>query len=599
MDRAENERETSGPETRASQQNRGVHASGCRNGSTARNGVRNVRFPRAHTPRCPGESGADRPREHGVPSFPRVSMSLVPFPHRDQLAPLPSAAALRAADAATIAAGLAPEVLMETAGRGAARLIRRLWPDARRVQVVCGPGGNGGDGYVLARTLAETGMAVDVVTVVAPSRADTQAMHDALVVLAPSLPGTVRVLAYDGLVSLAGLARPDVRVDALVGTGSRLPLGGPLGEVAAWLATSEIPVLALDLPSGLDADTGATDGPCVTAAATATFAARSPGLLLGDGPAHAGRVSVAPVGVPRGVLDAAIDAEGGAWASTDAWAAAALPRRASDTHKFSAGSVVVVAGSPDYVGAPRLAALAAARSGAGYVRLATDARVADRLADALPTVPVTALPVTGDALDPDAALDALAPHLSRAHALVVGPGLGRAHGTAALVRALLLSTNLPIVVDADALAALDDAWLRAHGRPSWVLTPHTGELARLVGGDTPNLADRPSTARHLAARWNATLVVKGLPSVVGTPEGAAYVGVAHSVGLATAGTGDVLAGMTGAFLAQGRAPAPAALLALHVGGRAAQRYARRHAAASMQATDLVHLLPTVLGRLAA
>ncbi len=502
---------------------------------------------------------------------------------------------------------------METAGRGAARVLRRLWADriergAGRVQVLCGPGGNGGDGYVLARALAETGVDVDVVAALPPARADTRAMSAALDALAPSLPGRIRRIDFESLTQLAALATPDVRVDALVGTGARVPIGGAMGEVVAWLAAQaaevrpRVPVLALDVPSGLDADTGAAPGAVVLADATATFAAETPGLRLGKGPEAAGRIVVVPVGVPRGVIEAMIDAHGGARASTAAWCAAALPRRAPGANKFTAGHVVVVAGSPAYVGAPVLAASAAACVGAGYVRLATDARVADRLADRMPEIPVTPLSLELDGLDADALLDALAPDIRRADALVIGPGMGRAPGTQAAIRALLLATgDTPTVVDADALAALDDAWLRTHGRASWVLTPHAGELARLVGESHVgeggiDLADRLAVARTWAARWGVVLVVKGLPSVVAVPSGAVFVGGAHSVALATAGTGDVLAGMTGSFAAQGLPPAAAALLALHTGGAAAQMYARRRATATLRASDLVRIAPRILRR---
>ena len=179
---------------------------------------------------------------------------------------------------------------------------------------------------------------------------------------------------------------------------------------------------------------------------------------------------------------------------------------------------------------------------------------------------------------------------------MVGPGLGRAESTGETVRALLLAFGGPAVVDADALAAVTPAFLAAHANGRWVLTPHAGELARLVGTDRLDLTDRIAVARELARRWNVVLVVKGLPSVVAEPSGRVAISAPHTPALATAGTGDVLAGLTGGFLAQGLTPFDAALLALHTGGRAARRYARRHAAASMQASDLLRLVPLVLAR---
>ncbi len=390
---------------------------------------------------------------------------------------------------------------------------------------------------------------------------------------------------------------PALAVDALVGTGPAGPLRAPLGRYVAALNALAVPIVALDVPSGLDADTGAAPGETIRAALTVTFGAAKPGLYLGQGPAHAGRVAVAEIGLPRGLLDAHLAALGGAYRSTDRWAAATLPQRAPDAQKYSAGMALVVAGSGPYPGAARLAATAAARAGAGYVRLATGEDAAAVLAGHLVEIPVTPLPLAHDGLDPAGTLAALADALARAKALVVGPGLGRAPGTQRTVRRLLETTDLPAVVDADGLAALDADWLAAHARGRLVLTPHTGELERLLGAP-PDLSDRLALVRTLAAQWQCVLVLKGLPSLVGTPGGTVYMGGPHAVALATAGTGDVLAGLTGGFLAQGLAPAEAALLALHAGGRAAQRYSHRRAAATMQASDLIAEVPRVLHRLA-
>lgn len=512
-------------------------------------------------------------------------------PHLDLL---PSAAAMRAADAATVEAGLPAFTLMENAGRAAAQhLLTRIQADDSTL-VACGRGGNGGDGFAMARTLAEFGRRVDVWIAHPPDtlRDDARQHFDLLQHLAPDLPGEVAFVTDEALRHSYACG-----VDALLGTGQTGPLREPEAHGAALLRSRASLLIALDVPTGVDADTGVAADGAVTAFETLTFAAEKPGLRLNDGPAHAGTVTVLPIGLPAPLLERMLTAHGGAYASTDGWARAAQPRRAADAYKYSAGTVLVVAGSDAYLGAPRLAATAAARSGAGYVRLLTSAAAAPLVAPSLLDVPTGAWPTAPDGGLDSSALDAVAGEMLRkANTLVVGPGLGRAASTQEAVCRLLVAFDGPAVIDADALAAVSPDVLAAHAAGRWVVTPHAGELARLVGTERVDLTDRVAVARDLAQRWNAVVVLKGLPSVVAEPSGRVAVSTPHSPALATAGTGDVLAGMIGGFLAQGVTPFDAALLALHTGGRAALRYARRHAEASMQASDLLRLVPCILAR---
>ncbi|MBE2185189.1 MAG: NAD(P)H-hydrate dehydratase [Rhodothermales bacterium] len=512
---------------------------------------------------------------------------------------LPSAAAMRAADATAMAAGLTAFALMENAGRAAAQhLLASLLPE-HTVLVACGRGGNGGDGFAMARALAEAGVYVEVWMAHPPDalRDDARQHYDLLQRLAPDLPGYLAFVTEETMG-----ADFTYGVDALLGTGQTGPLRPPEAHGAALLRSRASLLVALDVPTGLDADTGVAADGAVTALETLTFAAEKPGLRLHDGPAHAGVVTVLPIGLPAPLLERMLAAHGGAFASTDDWARAVQPRRAADAHKFSAGTALVVAGSDAYLGAPRLAAAAAARSGAGYVRLVTAADAVPLVAPSMLDIPTTAWPLAPDGgLDPTAIETTVREMLRKTNALVVGPGLGRAASTQEAVRRLLLAFDGPAVIDADALAAVTPDFLHDHASGRWVVTPHAGELARLVGTDRVDLTDRVAVARDLAARWNAVVVLKGLPSVVAEPPskdqpGRVAVSTPHSPALATAGTGDVLAGMIGGFLAQGLSPFDAALLALHTGGRAALRYARRRAETSMQASDLLRLVPRLLAR---
>ena len=347
--------------------------------------------------------------------------------------------------------------------------------------------------------------------------------------------------------------------------------------------------VALDVPSGLDATTGVAPGATFRADLTVTMAARKPGLVLGEGPAHAGRVRVVDIGTPRALLERCGD---GVYRTTDRWFYAHLPRRAAHANKYSAGLVVALAGSPGLTGAPVMACLAAARAGAGYVVCAAPASVQSTLAAHFVEVATLALPETADGLDPEGARAAVAAKLDKAGALLVGPGLGRAPGTQQTIRDVLTGFAGPAVVDADALAAVTPDFVAAHARGRWVLTPHEGEFKRLAGD--VSLEKRVDVVRQHARAWQCVLVLKGMPSLVGLPDGRVVVAAPHSPALATAGTGDILAGMTAGLLAAGADPAVAALCALHAGGRAAQRWSRRHAPAALQATDLLQIVPSVL-----
>lgn len=530
-----------------------------------------------------------------------MPVDATPAPPFAPFLPVATAAAQRAADAAAIDDfGLAGAVLMETASRGAADAIRaRYGPHASRtVAVACGKGNNGGDGLALARLLHGRGAYVHVYH---PDEAggftDDAGRNLRLLQRLARDAGEGRLTLHPLEDATAdALAGADLLVDALLGTGLDSDLRAPYDAVVHALNASAAPVVAIDVPTGLHADTGAVLGAAVRADLTVTMGALKPGLLFGA--AHAGDVVVVDIGLPGHLLAAAMDAEGGARYTTDAAVRRWLPERSAGAHKYSVGLALVVAGSAGLTGAPVMAATAAARAGAGAVVCACGEDVQPLLAGKLTEVMTLGLPTDdAGALRPEAALDALDARLDQARALLVGPGLGRQAPTARFVRALLADAadrNLPAVVDADGLNALaghTDLLERAEGR--WVLTPHAGEFGRLAGEDVA-LDDRIRTARAWAVRWGCVLLLKGMPSVVAAPGGAVYVGGTGGPALATAGTGDVLAGLCTGLLAQGLEPVRAAVCALHLGGAAADRYAAHRAARTLLATDLLDELPHVL-----
>ena len=437
---------------------------------------------------------------------------------------------MRALDAA------APEpldVLVERAGRAAARSALRLLGSAygRRVVVVAGPGTNGADGRVVARRLERAGVRVTVLEV-----ADAAG---------------------------ARLAGCDLVVDAAYGTGFRGTWSPPL--------VGSAPVLAVDLPSGVDGSTGAAAGPVLRATRTVTFAALKPGLLLGAGAAAAGEVEVADIGLDVGGAGARLveDADVAAW----------LPERATEAHKWQ-HAVWLVAGSPGMSGAAALATRGAQRAGAGYVRTSTPG-----------AEPGAGLPVeaVGTALPRSGWAAAVRDDVGRFAALAVGPGLGREEGTAQEVRALVDGRGeLPVVVDGDGLHALGASPPLG---PGVVLTPHDGEYERLAGrapGD-----DRLAAARSLAADTGAVVLLKGSTTVVAAPDGDVLVVTAGDARLASAGTGDVLTGVIVALLARGLEPLRAAAAGAHLHGRAGNLGFRR----GLVAGDLPDLVPVVLGGL--
>jgi len=515
--------------------------------------------------------------------------------------PVLTAEAMREADRFSIEEyGIPGFTLMETAARGAADRIEQAFGPLAGKTVTCfgGKGNNGGDGFVVARVLHARGARVRVLAMSGPEAMSDDAAHNwrLLEQLAEHDSDRLALARFEDLQQLAAYREADLYVDALLGTGLASALREPLHGLVAWLNEQPSPVVALDVPTGLHSDRGVILGAAVRADLTVTMGALKVGLLINDGPAVAGRVEVVEIGIPRFVIDRVQARPGCAWLPTDAAVEAWLPERPRDAHKYSAGMALVVGGAAGMTGAPVMASVAAARVGAGYVTCACPRSIQPLLAAKMTEVTTLALPETPDGtLNPDGALDTLAPRLEKARALLVGPGQGRHADTQRFIRALLQQTDLPVVVDADALNALaDDPDLIArHAAGRWILTPHAGEFRRLAGAEV-DLSDRVGVVQEYARRWNCVLILKGLPSVVGTPDGAAFINATGNPALATAGTGDVLAGLCAGLLAQGLPPVPAAVAALHLGGAAADRYAAHHHPRTMIATDLLDQLPLVL-----
>lgn len=517
--------------------------------------------------------------------------------------PVLTAEAMREADRFTIEDfGISGRTLMEIAGRDAALSIEHRFGSNARVAVYCGKGNNGGDGFVLARYLYQRGARLRVITLGGEAEMSGDAAANFRLLRKMEHHNDDGRLRIEPLGDLADLPPADVHVDALLGTGITSRLREPILGLVQRLNAQPGAKVAIDVPTGLHTDLGTVLGATFRADLTVTMGALKAGLCLNQGPGYAGDLQVVDIGIPphRLAEPSVSGSRGCALRSTDRTIAALLPQRASDAHKYSVGFALTVAGSAGMTGAPVMASSAAARSGAGYVSCACDERIQQLLGIKMTEITTIALPANDDGIDPDGAMKALSPRLEKADAALIGCGLGKAESTAAFIRRFLSEVDVPLTIDADGINALaghtDLLRRRAQGR--WILTPHMGEFMRLAGDaledENIDAADRIAVAQRFAGEWNCVLVLKGMPSVVAAPDGRAWIPATGNTGLASAGTGDVLAGVCTGLLSQGLAPEHAAIAALHVTGAAADRYAAHRDARTLQATDLLKELPFVL-----
>jgi NAD(P)H-hydrate epimerase len=510
--------------------------------------------------------------------------------------PVFTADEMRRLDARAVATlGIPGAVLMENAGRGAADAVGEFLGPAKRgarVEIVCGKGGNAGDGFVVARWLHRAGMRPAVWLTVPAG----EIRGDAALKLRDLRRAGIRPRLVGDATRLAPhFARADVIVDALLGTGARGAPTGPTARVIDLINASGRPVVALDIPSGASADGESTPGNAIRATLTVTFAGLKRGLVTGPGVALAGRVRVISIGIPetevgRGITTFLLE-------STDI--APLFSDRPRDAHKGTYGHVLVVGGSRGKTGAPALAARAAMRMGAGLVTVGTPVSqqpiVATMLLEAMsePLAETAARTIALDAVDEVFALAAAR------DAVALGPGLGLESATQEAARRLVRDLPHPMVVDADALSALaghlDD--LRA-GRGPRCVTPHPGEMARMLAVTVAEVQrDRIASARDFAQTHGVHLVLKGATSVIGDPDGRIYLNPTGNPGMASGGMGDVLTGMVGALLAR-RVEAGACLrAAVYLHGLAGDLAATALGQESLVAGDVIDALPQAFAAL--
>jgi NAD(P)H-hydrate epimerase len=480
--------------------------------------------------------------------------------------------------------------LMENAGNALAEVALRLASPRGKFIVLCGHGNNGGDGFVAARRLVQAGRVAQVELIGRPEELKGEprrnyAALSQLGIVPASIPRESRV------------GEGDVVIDALLGTGlNRAPSGAyadAIERIAAWRA-SGTDVLSADIPSGLDSDTGQPYEPCVQADATVSFGVLKRGQVLEPGASLCGELQVVDIGLPP------LDQRGGKApqiflldeSDVRAW----VPRRSADSHKGTYGHVLVIAGSPGKSGAAALSALAVLRGGAGLSTVACRENVLSSILGHAPELMGHILS-PGEALGPDD-LPALSEAAQGKSAVVIGPGIARGPETHELMRELLAQFSVPFLIDADGLNALVGHLdvLEAATGPV-VVTPHPGEMARLLGTSTAEVQqDRIKAARSLAADHDVTVVLKGARTLVTMPDGAVLINPTGNPGMATGGTGDVLSGICGALLAQGLSPERAAAVAVYAHGMAGDLAAATRGQMGLIASDLLAELGRVWSR---
>ncbi len=478
--------------------------------------------------------------------------------------------------------------LMENAGRGVVDWLEAELGSLRgkQVAVVCGPGNNGGDGFVACRYLADRG--ARPVCVLLGSVPGLRG--DALVNARRLLDLGARILEVSAADQrLPFLEHSDVIIDAIFGTGLSRPAQGLFADAITAINRAGKYVVSIDVPSGIDAETGEVHEPTVRASLTVTMGLPKYGLVLFPAAACTGKLRVADIGIPAEVL-----ARGGDTFLVDReYVRSVIPCRAKDGHKGTFGTVLLVCGSRGFSGAACLAGRAAVRSGCGLVRLAYPRSISDVVGSQVVEAVKVPLPETRRGTLAAEASSSIVRLAEEVQALAIGPGLTTSAATRDAVLRVLRDVTCPLVIDADAINVLaGQLGILARLKAPAVLTPHPGELGRLTGLEAGRInAQRISLPRKLAKEWNVVLVLKGAPTVTATPDGMVYVNSTGNSGLGTGGTGDVLTGLLAGLLAQGVRPADASVAAAFLHGFAADLAVSELTEYCLDATDLISWLP--------
>ncbi len=488
--------------------------------------------------------------------------------------------------------GIPGRILMENAGAGAARFMCRVFPDIidNKVAVVAGRGNNGGDGFVIARHLFQKNINVKVFLLSTVDRVQGDARANLDLLFGLGIPVAEIPDENSFRKQKAALKRYDLYVDAIFGTGLNSDVRGHYRDAISFLNSLKQPVFSVDIPSGLNADNGQICGVSIQAAATATFAFPKVGHAVYPGADLTGELKIVEIGVPKQVVQQVHPRQS---LLRKALLANLLEKRDPDTHKGKTGHLLIVAGSPGKTGAAAMTATTAMRVGAGLVTLGVPEGLHAVVEPQVTEVMTCALPQTTDGMLDELALDALKALAKDKRCLVVGPGIGTAEETKALIWGLLRTNKQPMVIDADGLNILSEQLgrLKSHSYPL-ILTPHPGEMGRLCSLSAADIQkNRIDHARSLATRLGAHVVLKGARTVMAHPDGSVLVNPSGNSGMASGGMGDVLTGAIAGFITQGYGPKEAVHLGVYLHGAAADYLWQHKGPFGYLATEVMNQLP--------
>jgi len=484
--------------------------------------------------------------------------------------------------------GIPGRVLMENAGRGATRLLLENFGDlsGKKIGVLSGKGNNGGDGFVVARYLSQAGVAVTVYLLTKSSLLTGDAAAN-FAILAPLKIPIIEM--PDEQTFFQHELSQDIWVDAILGTGLSSEVKGYFKTVIEFVNASDKPAFAIDIPSGLNSDTGQPCGTCIRAKATATFAYPKIGHFLYPGAAYCGKVGIVNIGIPNFIAKEVNPRQYLLMPDTFKFV-----HRSPDAHKGKSGHLLVIAGSPGKTGAAAMTAMSAMRAGAGLVTLG----IPKSLNPILETLGIEAmtcpLPETEDGALDESAYEKIMELSKGKQAIAIGPGLGQAEQTRKLIHQIVRTSKIPLVIDADGLNALSSDILKER-KAKTVLTPHPGEMARLSGMTTSEIQqDRITCARSFASEFNVHLVLKGAGTVVAHPDGRIFINSTGNSGMASGGMGDVLTGVIGGLIAQGMPTEEAARAGVYLHGAAADMIAKKIGAVGFLATEVIAAIPLAM-----
>ena len=491
--------------------------------------------------------------------------------------------------------GLPGRILMENAGRGATQFFLEHFKDAvdKKIGVIAGRGNNGGDGFVIARYLAQKGISVTVYLLSERQKVSGDAAANLKLLPPLEIPVIEMPDAEIFSAHKTAMRHEAIWIDAILGTGLRSDVKGFFRDVIDFINQTNKPIFAVDIPSGLNSDTGRPCGICVRADATATFAFAKTGHFLSPGADYTGNLKIIDIGIPPHIAN---DVGPQQYLLTPDLIRAVFHPRPSDAHKGHTGHLLVIAGSPGKTGAAAMTATSAMRAGAGLVTLGIPVSLNPVVETQVMEAMTDPLPETVQGILGEASFNRIMDLLSDKKCLAIGPGIGTAPETKTLFKQLLQENTKPVVIDADGLNILagHTEILKDLDTPI-VLTPHPGEMARLIRTTAADVQkDRIKCVRNFAEKFNVHVVLKGAGTVVAHPDGRVFINPTGNPGMASGGMGDVLTGVIAGFIAQGHSPELAAHAGVYLHGAAADSLAKNKGPFGYLATDVMNTLPEAI-----